>query len=289
MIGLCDGMISWSYLINGVHVLDDLADHAHVTMEAAPQDTYMGHDLWQHEARALESTSVTDLLYDRYGKRSPKACRRLLNDRVDDPRASIAAEVDASPADAAANVFRDVVWRSLAYSHFRSSAVVRSQVGTRVPCASTDFLETAARRPADYNRRSVPFTGGRVPMATTRLKFELVRRLDDQLASVTYGLSGLPPSMPQWAHVVGMGVQECRHRLRRAPTNQPAMLADWYRDDPTLNSRLNALLDAAAERPAFNAGAVRTLQHEHVSGRENHVHEIAAITTAESWRQQYLD
>lgn len=288
-IGLSDGMIAWSYLINAVHVLDELADAADVTFEAAPQDTYMGHDLWVHDARELQRETVTERLLDRYGKLDPDECRRLLNDRVPDPAASLREEAAISTADSAENAFRDVVWRALAYSHFRSSAVQRSQVGTRVPCASTEFLETAAQRPSEYNRRSVPLSGGRVPMATTRLKFELVRDLDDGMADITYGLSGLPPSFPQWAHVLGMGVQELSDRFGSSTPDHPALIGEWYRTDPAMNSYVNALLEAAAERPEYNAGALRTLQQEHQSGRANNIHPISAITTAESWRQQYLE
>jgi asparagine synthase (glutamine-hydrolysing) len=288
-IGLSDGMISWSYLINIVYILDELANVADVTFEAAPQDTYMGHDLSDADATKLETESVTDRLFQRYGKLDPDQCRTLLNDSIDDPLASLRAETDVTPADTPENVFRSVVWNVLAYSHFRSSAVMRSQVGTRVPAVSSEFLETAARRPVEYNQRSLPFTDGAVPMATTRIKFELVRRMDGSLARIPDQLSGLPVSYPQWAHAIGMGLREVYKRLRTTPTNWTALIGHWYRTDPALNSRLNELLDAAGERPEFNAAAVRTLQQEHLSGRANNIDTIAAITTAESWRQQYLD
>lgn len=288
-ISLSDGMIAWSYLINAVHILDELADIADVTFEAAPQDTYMGHDLWVSDAEKLKSESITERLLDRYGKLDPKECKRLLNDQITDPLASLRAEVSASPATLDENIFRDVVWQALAYSHFRSSAVMRSQVGTRVPCASTEFLKTAARRPMAYNRRSVPFSDGQIPMATTRLKFELLRQMDDRMTSIPYGLSGLPPSFPQWAHVFGMGLRKIKNHLGSSITDHTALIGEWVRENPTMNSRVNALLDTAAGRPEFNATAIRVLQHEHQSGRENNIHPIAAITTVESWRQQYLE
>jgi asparagine synthase (glutamine-hydrolysing) len=288
-IGLIDGMISWSYLINIVYILDQLADVADVTFEAAPHDTYMGHDLSNADARKLETESVTDRLFQRYGKLSPDQSRTLLNDSVDDPLASLRAETEVTSAETPENVFRSVVWNVLAYSHFRSSGVMRSQVGTRVPAVSSDFLETAARRPVEYNQRSVPFTDGDIPMATTRLKFELVRELNDPVAQIPYQLSGLPGSYPQWAHTAGMALREVHKRVRSGQTNWTALIGHWYRTDPALNSHLNELLDAAGQRPEFNAAAVRTLQQEHLSGRANNIDTIAAITTVESWRQQYLD
>jgi len=288
-IALSDGMIAWSYLINTVYVLDELADKADVTFEAAPHDTYLGHDLWDEDARRLRRETIADRLFERYGKISPDECLRLLNDRIDDPLSSLRDAAAVSTASTAENAFRDVVWRALAYSHFRSSRVMRSQVGTRVPGATTAFLETAASRPAEYNRQSVPFTNGRVPMATTKLKFELLRRMNGGMAAIPYGLSGLPVSYPQWAHVGGMGLRELATRLRESITGQPTLIAEWYRKDPAMNSHINSLLDAAAGRPEFNAAAIRVLQQEHLSGRANNIHQISAITTAESWLQQYLE
>lgn len=288
-IGLCDGMISWSYLINLVYVLEELADVADVTLEAAPQDTYMGHDLSDADARKLETESVTDRLFHRYGKVDPEQSRTLLNDGIDDPLASLRDETDATSTETPENVFRSVVWNVLAYSHFRSSGVMRSQVGTRVPGVSSEFLETAARRPVEYNQRSVPFTDGAVPLATTRLKFELVRQLGESVAQVPYQLSGLPASYPQWAHTLGMGLREVSKRVRTAQPNWNELMGYWFRTDPELNNRLDEILNAAGERPEFNATAVRNLQQEHLSGEANHIQAIAAITTAESWRQQYLD
>ncbi|WP_123620099.1 asparagine synthase-related protein [Halorubrum sp. CSM-61] len=288
-IGLTDGMISWTYLLNFVHILNELADVVDVTLEAAPQDTYMGHDLSDADARKLESESVADRLFQRYGKLDPDQSRMLLNDSIDDPLAPLRDEADVTSAETPENVYRSVVWNVLAYSHFRSSGVMRSQVGTRVPAVSSDFLETAAKRPAEYNQRSVPFTDGAVPMATTRIKFDLVRQMDESMAQIPYQLSGLPASYPQWAHTIGMGLRES---LKRVQTGQPgwtAVIGHWYRTDPALNSRLNELLDAASERPEFNAAAIRALQQEHLSGQENNIDAIAAITTSESWRQQYLD
>lgn len=288
-IGLTDGMISWSYLINFVYILEKLADVADVTLEAAPQDTYMGHDLSNADARKLETESVTDRLFQRYGKLDPDQTRTLLNDSIDDPLASLRDETGVTSAETPENIFRSVVWNALAYSHFRSSGVMRSQVGTRVPGVSSDFLETAARRPVEYNQRSVPFTDGAVPMATTRLKFELLRQMDDSMAQIPYQLSGLPGSYPQWAHTVGMGLRELSKRVRTDQPNYTALMGHWFRTDPALNSRLNELLDAAGERPEFNAAAVRNVQQEHLSGQANNIHAIAAITTVESWRQQFLD
>jgi len=99
-------------------------------------------------------------------------------------------------------------------------------------------------------------------MVTTRLKFELVRRMDDPAAQIPYQLSGVPTSL-QWAHTLWMGLRELHRRARTAPINWTALLGHWYRTDPALNSRLTELLDAASERPGFDAAAIRTLQQEH--------------------------
>jgi hypothetical protein len=86
-----------------------------------------------------------------------------------------------------------------------------------------------------------------------------------------------------------MGLRELATRLRESITGQPTLIAEWYRKDPAMNSHINSLLDAAAGRPEFNAAAIRVLQQEHLSGRANNIHQISAITTAESWLQQYLE
>lgn len=290
-ISLTDGMLAWNYFINTSYILRDMKECSSVVFEGAPQDTFLGHDLWNRDRRRIRETSVTDALYRRHRRMDEETIRDLRGGEIRSPKQSIRDEtklIDDDPV----SVFRDVTWQSLAYSHLRSSNVPRSQVGTRVACQGTPFLSAAARRPASYNRQTVPFT--RIPQSTTRIKFELIRKLDDGLDEIDYQLTGLPPTYPQWVQTIGMGIKELRKRLEpsfgvRDWLRAPDIYGDWYRNDPEMRRYLNDLLDGARTRPYFDEDAVSEVRDAHLADEANHTNTIAAITTVESWRRQHLD
>ncbi|WP_129116676.1 asparagine synthase-related protein [Halegenticoccus tardaugens] len=283
-IRLTDGMVAWSYLINTTHMLDGrLAAAADVVFEAAPQELYFGDDIWDYQRQLVRNGSLTDALASRYAVVDPRDAAALVDGDVD-PVDSLRQEVTANDHPDAESVFRDVVWHRAAYGHFRSSRVPRSQVGTRVPFAASDFLNVAADRPPRYHKRTVPHTGGRVSIATTSLKLELTRMMNHGLDEIPYQRTGLAPSAPQWLHTVGLAKKRLRKRLRG-----PKLYAHWYRTDPTLRSYLDDLLDSAASRPHFDADAIAALRSAHLDGKDNHIKPIAAITSVERWTQEHLD
>ncbi|WP_136601632.1 asparagine synthase-related protein [Salinigranum halophilum] len=291
-IALTDGMICWTSLINTVDMLTNLQGSVDVMFEAAPQDTFLGHDLWERDYDALKRTSTTDALFERHRRLSADEVHTLLNETVTDPKATLREEVSQSEADTPADVFRDVTWQSLAYSHLRSSQVPRSQVGTRITFVDSELLETAATRPQRYNRKTVPMTS--IPRAATRVKFEMIRKMNRGLDDIEYQLTGIPPSYPQWLQTVGMGIQEIKKRIqvtRKDGINfgSPGLYASWYRDDSEFRERVDTLLDDANSRSYINADAVNRLRREHLKRNRNAIDTISAITTVESWRQQYLE
>jgi len=163
-IGLSDGMISWSYFINMVYLLDELADVADVTFEAAPQDTYMGHDLSNVDAHKLETESVTDRLFQRYGKLDPDQSRTLLNNSIDDPLASLRAETDVTPTETPENALRSAVWNILAYTTFEAAPLCGVRSGREYQrCRATS---SKPRRSSPSNT-----TSGASPSPTARFRW----------------------------------------------------------------------------------------------------------------------
>ncbi|WP_101298326.1 asparagine synthase-related protein [Halegenticoccus soli] len=282
-IRLTDGMLAWSYLINTAYMLDGrLRGAADVVFEAAPQEIYLGEDLWSHRRRTIRRGDVAGALAGRHAAVDADAAAAVVNGAVD-PMDSIREEVAINAGPTREATFRDVVWQRAAYSHFRSSRIPRSQVGTRVPFAASGFLDLAADRPPRYHKQTVPYTGGRVSLATTRLKLEMTRMMSGGLDRIPYQRTGFPPTAPQWLHTVGMAGKRIRKRLRG-----PKLYAEWYRTDPTLRAYLDGLLDDAADRSHFDAGEIERLRSEHLDGAHNHIKTIAAITSVERWTQQHL-
>lgn len=62
-----------------------------------------------------------------------------------------------------------------------------------------------------------------------------------------------------------------------------------YRDHAGVAEWTDRLLDAAADRPAFGADAVRRLQAEHRDGPCNHATAPTSLTGVEPWLQRFVD
>jgi asparagine synthase (glutamine-hydrolysing) len=281
-----DGLLQWNTAKNlaSVYAIDDPPS---VMMEG-----YSGTLVGQHLARhhITEASTPAESMYMSEAVTDPASVRSVLRADVD-PLESYRAEARFSDEETHLGTILDVNFQNYyARMEHVSNAVPRTRVGTRIPYADGDYLEHAARLPFSYRMGSVPFTGNRIPHGTTRCKFELIRRLDPELAKIRYERTGLPPTFPFPIHVAGFVGKTALGRLRSDYTyGGRSRLDEWYRTNDALRTRIDDLVEAACERPLFREGTLRDLQRDHHSGDGNHLDLIAPVTTIEQWLQRHDD
>lgn len=282
-VALTDGCNSWSYYVNPEFVFGDLHRKVDVVMEAAPQGELFGEDIWLSQ---LQTNSSTETLFDNYAHLGAEEVSAILTEDID-PRRSMYEEVAKSDHSQPAKQIMDAFFRNFcSNSHFRSNKISRSQVGTRIPFASGEFLDHVASMPHEHFRRDTfPGTRGKIPRSMAPLKREIVRELDSGIEDIMYERTLLAPSRPLWIQDASYVAKQLYWKF---VTGRPARWAEWSRERPEMRNTLNEWLDNAAGRPVFDEGAIRDIQDEHFRGGKNRLRAISAITTIEMWMRQQL-
>lgn len=285
VVGHTDGMVRWTSAMNIAATFQLDGSRPGVMLEACGQGELLGERVWRPhlDQPPVQSMYLTEADTD------ADTVRRVLGGAVD-PLATYRDEVRRSDEDRALHQVMDAHFRNhYSRGHFMSNEVARSQSGLRTPFSSGEFIEHVARLPVAYHLGTVPFTGWKVPAGTTRPKLHLVRALDPRLADIPYERSRVPPSRSQRAHVAGYLATKSSNVVRERLGVGPESESQWMRTHDPLQSYLDELLDAAADRPHFDGDTVRELQHEHMNGEADHYGAIASITTVELWQRQFLD
>lgn len=273
-----DGMMSWSRFVNLSFTFDELHTRSDVVLEGP---TLLGEDVWNYYLR--NGTSPTDALFKKKGKLPVEDVKSLLSVPVS-PKRSLRAAVHGSGRAADRFQLLDTMRRFYAYSHMRSNIVQRSQVGTRT-FSHGSILETTMRMPGEYRMRTIPFSGGTVPYGVPKIKLAVTRRLNHGVDEIPWDRTNVSPAAPFPAHVAGFAFNEIRDTLRSAKTGR---YIDWYRDDPTVRTYLDRIVDAACQRPFLCEDAVRTHQRRVLEGESNII-PLASITALEIWLQECVD
>lgn len=281
-IEITDGLVDWGFFVNLPFILDGLHNRVDVVLEAAPQGEYFGEDIWLDN---LTNKPPAEGVFSLWGMNDPETVEGLLADPVD-PKLSIRELLGESSKSDPRHRTLDTIRRSFAYGHFRSKALARSQVGTRLPWAHGAFQDHVAKLPDEQFRiRNVPFTGGKLPYAVSPLKLELVRRIDRGIDRVPYERTGFSPARPLALHAAGYGYIKGREIL----ADEPSMYTQWYRENGALRSFIDDLLDDACDRPFFDADAIADLRDDVLSGESGAIRALTAITTVEHWLQEHYD
>lgn len=282
-VDILDGMNQWSFAVNLPAAIDDVPDDVTALFEASGQGEFFGDTMNRYW---LRNKSPTDAILALKRKQSPSAVRELLATDVD-PKRSLRQLVEKSPQRDNDHRTLDALWTVNAGGHFRSSKLYRSQTGTRIPFADGEFLDHVASMPIDtYRQRAFPFTDGRLPYGVSRLKLEVMRRVGAETTHIPYDRTGLPPKYPLPLQAAGCAVTQLKKHFI---DSRETMQAHWYRHHDGMREFLDDLLDAAADRPEFDADAVRDVRQTHLDGEADNIKVISAITTIELWRQKYLD
>ena len=287
-VRISGGMLQWNSFFNltSVFSLDD--DDATVLLEGAGQGELIGNHLRQYHFTDVDS--VVDSLYRSEAGNDLDTVRSVLTNEVD-PLTSFKESVAESDAKNLSESVLDLHFRNYyARKTLASDQIARSRVGTRVAYLHGDFLDHAARLPLKYRMRTVPFTDGQIPVGVSPAKLGLMRRLDDALSQIPYERTNVPPSWPWPIHVGGFIGGTAFDRLTSGQTYGGwGIPGTWYNADAGFRAYLDDLIDAACERPLFDAATLESARDRHRRGEADMMHLLAPVTTVELWLDSVLE
>lgn len=287
-VSLTDGMLGLVTFANLSAAFNIPAEtRPGVIIEACGQGGMMGDGIGQ--ATIKRSDSPEEALYRAKHKTDRNLARRLLETDFD-PMETYRREVRASDQSDFYGTVMDCYYRNyFPRCDFASNPVARSQAGTRVPFADTEFLSYITKMPLELRTRSIPLTRGKIPYATTEVKLELMRELDGELDSIPYERTRVAPSRPLVEHAVGFVVTTSIDRLLSRQTyGGRGLVGEWYRRNYEFRDRINTLLADACDRPFYDGDEIERLRDEHLDGEENHMGTISGIATVELWLQRHF-
>ena len=288
VIEAADGMIRWNTAVNlsATYGLDPVPP---VMMEGMIGELIGDHLYRRHLS---DYRSAVESQYHSESQASVETVSRLLDADVN-PLTTFKEELSATPETDMRKQVLDIHFQNYYRRQgLTSDRITRQRTDTRNAYIDGDYLEWCSRLPKKFRKGGLSVGPGSegVPYGTSRAKLELVRRIDPDLAEITYERTKVKPSLPYPVHVAGFLGNVIAGRLRSKPTYGSGQLADiWVRDESTaLHRYVRNLVDDAASRPLFNGDAVRRLFDDHIDG-ENNAPMLAQITTLEYWIQSHLD
>jgi asparagine synthase (glutamine-hydrolysing) len=282
-IDLVDGQLPWNTLLNLAATFELPRDDVDVMFEGSGHSEFFGEDVLGYHLQSSNFSSPTAALTHRHGRTTPDRVQSMLD--VDaEPTATLQQEVNKSDESRFQDIVMDVNNRNL-FSRFQflSNRVTRSQFGSRLPFADGTLLSHLAQQPRSYRMQTVPLTRGKIPWGFSRTKIDMIRRLNRGLDRITYERTGLRPDQSYLAHGLGFVAENVVNRLASHQT-----LDRWLLPGSTFSAFVLDSIDAAAERPIFDTGAVETLASEYVEGDPD-THMVATVTTIERWARDYVD
>jgi asparagine synthase (glutamine-hydrolysing) len=256
-----------------------------VVIEACGQGGMMGDGIKGSTIRRADSPAAA--LYEAKHLVDADAVRRVLDSPVE-PMATYRREAARSDRESTYATVMDCYYRNyFPRGDFGSNPLARSQFDTRVPLAHREFLDRMTDLPVEYRTRTFPRT--RVPVGTSRMKLELVRRLDRGLESIPYERTKLPPTAPEWAHGVGFVARTVADRAAgRITYGGRSMLAAWYREHEGFARLVDDLVASAAERPIFDAKELHRAREQTRTGERDRTSLLSGVVTAEQWLREHV-
>jgi len=281
-----DGMVRWNTTLN-LSASYNVERPPPVMLEGMQGALLGDHLLRPH---LTEFSDPVDCQLASEATTSVETVRSLLTVDVE-PLRSLEKEVEDTSETSYRRRILDIHFKNYYNrSALASNQVMRDRVGSRVLQADGDYLDWCARLPTSYRVGTFPFTDSRVPYGTSRAKLGLVRRIDPELAEVTYERTKVKPSWPYPVHVAGFVGNVVGNRLRSKPTYGSGQLADfWIRDERTqIHRYVHDLVEDARSRSLFDGDAVAEVYEDHMDG-SNNAGMLSQITTLEHWIQNHLD
>jgi asparagine synthase (glutamine-hydrolysing) len=286
-----DGMVSWIHFHNLPFHLSELAKRVDILIDGSGQGELFGENIIPEK---LDDNSLHEAVIETLKAQGFKVFNLELEEgelkgilRTEfDPVDSIKEELERSISRNNHGKIMEVLYNNFYPNfHFRS-AVKQTKVGVRNPLINTKLLELLARMPRRYYRRHVRGTFGRIPQATSELKFEVVRKLNGGIEKIPYERSNLNPKMPLIFHTIGMLIEYLKRRFGHTKGN---VYAQWIRENAYLRELVIELLDSLCERDLFNEKVIKQLEKEHIDGTKDNPIILGRLTTLEIWLQEVLD
>jgi len=284
-----NGMVSWIHFHNLPFHLSELAKKVDIIIDGSGQGELFGENIIPEK---LEDHPLQEAVVEALKAQGFKVfnlgegeLKGILRTEVD-PIASIKEEINKSVSGSNRGKLMEVMYNNFYPNfHFRS-AVKQTEVGVRNPLLNTKLLEHVARMPEKYYRKHVKGTFGRVPHATSELKFEMVRKLNGGIEKIPYERSKLSPKMPLIFHTIGMLIEYLRRKFGPTRGN---VYARWIRENAYLRELVSELLEALCKRDLFNENVIKQLEEEHMNGIKDHSIILGRLTTLEIWLEEVLD
>lgn len=282
LVDVTDGQLGWNTIVNLSHVFELDIDGATVIYEGPPPlmsgEKVGAHHLGRHEHPA-------DVLSEIHTRVDQKLVKDTINADVE-PKDTFIDESRALSQTGSDERITEVT--HLMYNsrkHFSgTNKVARARVGTRVPLASSELLDLIGQMPRNLRRKSIPFTGGRIPHVPSKMKLALVREMDGELSDIPYSATQLPPTYPHVLHGAGFVLKS---GIQYAVGGTTA--GDWYRSNDAFREYLDELLDDAGKRDLFDAEVIDETRRQHLNGESDHIVYISGVTTIELFHRHILD
>jgi asparagine synthase (glutamine-hydrolysing) len=286
-VRISGGMLQWNTFFNltSVFLLDE--QDAPVLLEGAGQGELIGNHLRKHHFTGVDS-AVESLYHSEASNDLETVCSVLATDR--NPLKSFQQSVADSDGLTLQESVLDAHFQNYyARNTLASDQIARSRVGTRVAYLHGDFLDHAARLPLSYRMRTIPLTGGEIPCGVSPAKLGLMRRLNTPLSKIPYERTNFPPSWP-WAVQVGGFV--CGTAFDRLTSGQTyggwGIPGTWYNADSGFRAYFDELIEAAQDRPFFDADALEQARERHRRREDDMMSLLAPVTTVELWLGRVL-
>ena len=284
-----DGMVSWRHFHNLPFHLSELAKRVDIIVDGSGQGELFGENIipeklddYPLQEAVIEALKAQGFAVFNLEEGELKGILRAEVDPIDCIKEEIKKSVSMNNRGKLMEVLYNNFYPNF---HFRS-AMKQTKVGVRNPLLSTKLLEHVARMPEKYYRKLVRGTFGRVPQATSELKFEIVRRLDGGIEKIPYERSKLSPKMPLVFHTMGMLIEYLKRRFGPAKGNT---YAQWIRENAYLRELVSELLESLCKRDLFNENVIKQLKEEHMNGIKDNSIILGRLTTLEIWLEEVLD
>jgi asparagine synthase (glutamine-hydrolysing) len=282
LVEMTDGMAGWHTLSNLSAAFDLPTDEVDVVLEGSAHSLLCGEHVPTYSLH--NGLPVAEELRRMHERADPDTVGALLSPDVDLDRTFV-SEVERTDYDSRTNAILGITNANYyAWKHYMTNKVSRAFVGTREPFAEGRFLDLMVKMPDRYRQETLPFTSGTVPLVPSRMKLELTREIDSGGERFPYEMTQLRPTRHYRAHNVAFFL---RTAGRRALVSRS--VSDWYRHDDRFRERIDDLLDAAAERPVFDADAVEAVGEGHRRGEDDYIFPISGVTTVELFLRNVLE
>lgn len=282
------GQFSWRHMHSLPFRVSGIEEEVDVLFETSGQGELFGEDFSVRDLQRVQNaSSPAEVFHDKWGT-PVKRVSKMLSTGVN-VNGSIREAAIESPYEEDSKVLYDL-HHQIFYPNFHyRSGLSGSKVGFRIPLVDKQLLELTANMPTRLRRGQSQHTLGMTGEPVSELKLGLSRKLYAGLESIPYERTKVAPKYPMLVHEFSHIVSEVLRIFKeKAGLGRNTMYNEWYRNNENFREVVDSYFNDAMDREIFNSQELQRLRSAHLKKEENNIKEIAAVTTAEIWLQQYL-